>query len=166
MYSWYAIHTKLHQEVLAESNIRRFGIETFYPRIKKEKVIRGKRRDVIASLFPRYIFAYFDLATHYRMVHYASGVDKIVSFGNQPPSPVDDKVIQAIKDRIDNGYVSLVPADLAVGDIVEIKDGPFEGLSAIFEGRWSDKDRVVLLLNILSQKSRVVIDRQKIEKVK
>ena len=166
MLLWYAIHTKLHQEAFAEQNIRRFGIETFFPRIIKEKVIRGKKKGFSLPLFPRYIFAYFSLESHYRMVHYASGVDKIVSFGNQPPTPVDDQVIQAMKDRIKDGYVILAPADLIAGDIVEIRNGPFEGLSAIFERKISDKERVVLLLNILSQKSRVVIDRQWIEKLR
>lgn len=166
MHLWYTIHTKPHQEKVAELNIRSLGIETLYPKIKKEKIIRRKKRDLVLPLFPGYLFAYFNLETHYRMVHYAGGVNKVVSFGDQPPMPVDNQVIEAINDRMKEGYISLEPIDLAPGDLVEIKDGPFEGLSAIFEREMPDKERVVLLLDILSRQTHILIDRQRVERLK
>lgn len=166
MHFWYIIHTKPRQEILAERNIKVLGIETFYPKIKKEKIIRRKKRDLVLPLFPGYLFAYFNLENHYRMVHYASGVNKVVSFGDLPPTPLDEEVINEIKARLKDGCVSLEPLSLSNGDIVEIKDGPFEGLSAIFEREISDKERVVLLLDILSRQTRIVIDRQRVERLR
>lgn len=166
MHLWYTIHTKPRQEILAELNIRSLGIETLYPKIKKEKIIRRKKRDLVLPLFPGYLFAYFNLSTHYRMVHYANGVYKVVSFGDLPPTPVDNEVINAIKSREEDGYISLEPINLKPGDLVEIKDGPFEGLSAIFEREIPDKERVVLLLDILSRQTHILIDRQRVERLK
>lgn len=166
MYLWYTIHTKPRQEIIAELNINGFGIETFYPKIKMNKIIRRKKRDLVLPLFPGYIFAYFNLATHYKMVHYANGVHKVVSFGDLPPTPIGEDIINAIKARMKEGYVNLEPVNLKTGDIVEIKDGPFEGLSAIFEREISNKERVVLLLKILSHQTHIVIDRQKVERLR
>lgn len=166
MHLWYTIHTKPRQETIAELNISGFGIETFYPKIKMNKIIRRKKRDLVLPLFPGYIFAYFNLARHYRMVHYANGVHKVVSFGDLPPTPIDEEVINAIKARMKEGYVSLEPVNLAPGDIVEIKDGPFEGFRAIFERGISDKERVVLLLDSLSHQAHIVIDRQRVERLR
>ena len=46
------------------------------------------------------------LERHYRAVSYATGVRKVVEFGSGPVE-LDATMIDAIKERLNNGYVTL-----------------------------------------------------------
>src|SRR6266705_2870860 len=88
---WYAVHTKPRQETLAQSRLRREGIETFFPKLRRKKTIRRVRRWATGPLFPNYIFARFELARAGRLVKYSTGVTNIVSFGGKPAA-VDESI--------------------------------------------------------------------------
>ena len=101
---WYAVSTKPHQEKQAALHIKQWGIECLLPLLKVSKVIRRTRKTVIQPLFPGYLFARFDLDRHYRAVSYATGVRKVVEFGSGPVE-LDTAMIDAIKERLVDGYV-------------------------------------------------------------
>ena len=150
---WYAVHTKPRQEAIAEAFLGQTDIETFYP-----KVAPGK------SLFTGYIFTRFDAETQLRLVKYSKGVSSIVSFGDKP-APVDESLIEAIKARIKDGFVHLDPPSFTKGEKVEIKEGPLEGVSGIFDSRVKDSDRVIVLLNAIASQSRMIIPATSLRKV-
>ena len=102
---WYTVSTKPHQERQAELHIKECGIECFLPLLKTSKIIRRTRKTVINPLFPGYLFAQFELERHYRAVSYATGVRKIVEFGAGPVE-LDVIIIDAIKERLNDGYVT------------------------------------------------------------
>jgi transcriptional antiterminator RfaH len=162
--NWYAIHTKPRQEHLAQTGLQREGIETFYPKLKRRKTIRRVRKWVTGPLFPSYIFARFDAVRSGRLVKYASGVIKIVSFGGKP-AIVEDAIITAITDHAEDNVITVGPPSLKQGDRVEIQDGPLRGLQGVFEREMSDKDRVVILLETLAKGARVEVTRDQLEKV-
>ena len=155
--NWYAINTKPRQEDLAEQNLQRLGLETFCPQLKQNKVIRRIRRTVIGPLFPGYLFAQFNLNTHYRAVNYARGVQRLVCFGLSP-AIVDEEMIESIKSRLQDGCVTVQLSSFKPGQAVRIHQGPLQGIEAIFEQEMSDHRRVVLLLRALSYQARVVVD--------
>jgi len=154
---WYAISTKPHQEKQAELHIKQCGIECFLPLLKESKIIRRMRKTVIGPLFPGYLFARFDLDKHYRAVSYATGVRKIVEFGSGPVE-LDATMIDAIKERLNNGYVTLMPVRPVHGQVVYIKGGPLAGLEAVFMREMTDRNRVLLLLNTLGFHAKVTMD--------
>src|SRR6185436_583772 len=123
---WYAVSTKPHQEKHAELHIKRFGIECFLPLLKENKIIRRTLKTVIEPLFPGYLFAQFDLNKHYRAVSYATGVRRVVEFGSGPVE-LDATMIDAIKERLNDGYVMLMPVRPMHGQVVRIKSGPLGG---------------------------------------
>jgi transcriptional antiterminator RfaH len=145
---WYAVSTKPHQEKQAELHIKHCGIECFLPLLKESKIIRRARKTVIEPLFPGYLFARFNLDKHYRAVSYATGVRKIVEFGAGPVE-LDATMIGAIRERLSNGYVTLMPVRLVHGQVVHIKGGPLAGLEAVFMREMTDRNRVLLLLNTM-----------------
>ena len=159
--NWYAVNTKSRQENLAERNIQRLGLETFCPQLKQDKVIRRRRQTVIRPLFPGYLFARFNLATHYRAVNYAQGVRKIVTFGSTPEA-VDEVIIESIKSRARDGFVTVQPSSFTPGQVVRIQEGPLQGLEAVFEMEMSDHQRVVILLRTLSYQARVVVPLEQV----
>ena len=154
---WYAVSTKPHQEKRAELHIKQWGIECFLPLLKKNKIIRRTRKEVIEPLFPGYLFARFDPDKHSRAVRYATGVRKIVEFGSGPVE-VDATMIDAIKERLNNGYVTPHSARFKMGQIVHIKGGPLTGLEAVFMREMTDRSRVLLLLNTLGFHAKLTMD--------
>jgi len=150
---WHVVHTKPRQEAIAEVFLSQSGIETFYP-----KIAPGK------PLFTGYIFTKFDEETQQRLVKYSKGVSSIVSFGDKP-ALVDESLIEAMKARIKDGFVHLDPPSFKKGEKVEIKEGPLEGVSGIFDSRVKDSDRVVILLNAIASQSRMVIQATSLRKV-
>lgn len=154
---WYAVNTKSRREDLAESSLLRLGVETFCPQLKQDKWIRRRRQTIIGPLFPGYLFARFNLDIHYRAVNYAQGVRRLVAFG-RAPERVPDEIIESIKSRASDGYVTVQHSPLKPGQAVRIQEGPLRGLEAVFEMEMSGQQRAVLLLRALSYQARVVVD--------
>lgn len=159
---WHAVHTKPHQESLASLSLERFGVETFSPRLKQMKKVRRRRQEVIRPLFPGYLFARFDGQARYRAVNYAAGVQRVVSWGTEL-AIVEDGLIASIRARLQEGYVIVPPVSFIPGQTVRILEGPLQGLEAVFERELSDEQRVIVLMQALSYKARVVIDRESVE---
>src|SRR5437762_8331487 len=88
---WYVIYTKTNEEDRADRNLAAWGLETFYPRIKKKQVneFTGKAIYFSRPLFPRYIFARFDAETLLRKVCNSRGVQKVLNI-DYVPVPVAD----------------------------------------------------------------------------
>src|SRR6185295_7887815 len=158
---WYAVSTKPHQEKQAELHIKQYGIECFLPRLKESKIIRRMHKTVIVPLFPGYLFARFDLDKHCRAVSYATGVRKIVEFGSGPVE-LDPAMIDAIKNRLHDGYVTLMPVRPASGQVVHIKGGPLAGLEAVFIREMTDRNRASLLLNTLGFQARLTLNMDQV----
>jgi transcriptional antiterminator RfaH len=75
-----------------------------------------------------------------------------VTFGGEP-IPVDDQLIEDIESRIKSRGAE--PA-LRAGDRVEICQGPFRGLDAIFETHQGEQ-RALLLIAMLNRQVRIKI---------
>ena len=158
---WYAVSTKPHQEKQAELHIKQCGIECFLPLLKTSKIIRRTRKTVINPLFPGYLFAQFELERHYRAVSYATGVRKIVEFGAGPVE-LDVIIIDAIKERLNDGYVTPQSERFKMGQIVHIKDGPLTGFEAVFMREMTDRNRVLLLLNTLGLHAKLTLNIEQV----
>jgi transcriptional antiterminator RfaH len=151
---WYAVSTKPHHERQAELHIKQWDIECFLPLLKANKIIRRTRKTVVEPLFPGYLFAQFELERHYRAVSYAAGVRKVVEFGSGPVE-LDATMIDAIKERLHDGYLMPQSERFKMGQIVHIKGGPLTGLEAVFVREMKDRDRVLLLLNRLGLNAKL-----------
>lgn len=162
--NWYALHTKPRQEATAQSGLRREGIETFFPKLRRRKVVRRVRKWVTGPLFPCYLFARFDAEQSGRLVKYANGVTNIVSFGDKP-AVVEDAIIVAIQSHAESDVVIVQPPVFRPGEVLEIQSGPLRGLQGIFEREMSERERVVLLLDTLAQGARVEVPRDQVERI-
>lgn len=155
--SWYAVYTKAKKEYGVAQLLSNAGMEVLSPRLKLKKSHRGKRIEIIEPLFPCYIFAQFDYPHDYRLVKYTRGVRRVVGTSREP-LPVDDWIISMIKARLVDGIVELKPPVFKRGDVVEVTDGPFQGLMGIFEREIPGKQRALLLLDTIMQ-ARVEVDK-------
>ena len=154
---WYVIRTKPHQERLAEFHLRQLSVETFLPLLKLQKKVRRQDKTVVEPLFPRYLFARFDVNDRYRAVNFSRGVLNIVEFGSKP-AEVSEALIDGIKSRMNDGYVTPNTERFHQGQIVHITGGPLAGLEAVFVKEIKEKDRVLLLLRALGLNAKLMID--------
>jgi len=135
------------------------GVECFLPLLQEQKTIRRRVGTVITPLFPGYLFVRINLSEHYRAVSYTRGVRKIVEFGATPVE-VDIAKIDAIKSRMASLQVYILekPKELSSGQLVQIKDGPFVGLEAVFMREMPGHQRAMVLLRTLALQARVVLE--------
>jgi transcriptional antiterminator RfaH len=159
--NWYAIHTKRLREDQAASNISRLGVKVFLPKVKREKLAFGHRREILKPLFPGYLFACFCPSLYLCSIRYARGVCRVISAGAQP-IPVGDEIISTIQSRTGkDGFVILgpPPCSLSNGQEVVINSGPLQGLLGVFDSDLSDGERAAILLSAVEYQVRVVIQR-------
>jgi transcriptional antiterminator RfaH len=155
---WYVLYTKAQEEDRAEKNLGAFGVETFNPKIKKRQFnqFTGKATDFSRPLFPRYIFARFDIEKTLHKIYNTRGVDKVIGF-NGIPTPVDDHVIALIQSKVAaDGFVRLND-DLKRGDEVRITNGSLKGINGVFDRKMKDKSRIMVLLNTLNYQATLVV---------
>lgn len=148
---WYLVQSRPMQAERAAENLQRQGYEVFYPLIQEQRVRRGRRVSVETALFPNYLFIRLRRwVDNWYPLRSTRGVLRLVSFGGEP-LPVPEEVVEGIRQRL---ALKEAHALLEPGEPVDIVEGPFLGVDAIFEAH-KDEDRVVLLIEMINRQARV-----------
>lgn len=156
--NWFAVQCKPWHEPFGAETVETLGLESFFPQCQRNKKICGKMRSVIEPLFPGYFFARFCPRLSLQAIRYSRGVLRIVGAGDTPLA-IEDEIIEGIRARRnEEGFVALSDPPWRTGDRVMIEEGPFEGLTGIFQAELDGKDRILLLLEALGQ-ARMVLQR-------
>ena len=145
---WYVVYSKPRKEEQVQFHLGLKGIETFFPRLRMPGGAGRKKR--ITPLFPNYLFVRADLAAEAHCVIWSPGVKRIVSFSDRP-APLEESVIQFLKERADKDGIIQAQSRLVSGQQVEIIGGPFNGFIGIIENPPNAKGRVQILLKLLSR---------------
>jgi transcriptional antiterminator RfaH len=164
MSSWYLVHTKIRQESRALSNLEAQGFECFLPTLQIEKIRKNTLTIAEEVLFPRYLF--IRLATDldsqsWTPIRSTPGVNRLVAFGNTP-AKVDSNLIEQIQKRSLNSPTPL--AYFKFGELVQITQGAFAGVDAIYQMKDGDQ-RVMVLINILSQNVKMSVQPSMLRKL-
>ena len=153
---WAAINTHPHREHVAVENLVRQNFQVYFPRELKR--VRHARRvqDVMRPLFPGYVFAQVSSElTMWRPILSTYGVRGLVRFGDRP-AYVDGSFIEGLRAREVDGVIAKPAMPYRLGQEVRLNGGPFDGLiGRIIE--MNDKDRLVLLTNLLQQDVRLKV---------
>ena len=158
MLRWFVINTKPKKEAIVERLFQQGGIGIYNPKYREEGRIK--------TFFPGYEFVQFNHPEQYKLVKYTRGVKRIV--GNDAgPIPIDEDVLARIRSREVDGLIEFSKHGIepAVGDEIEVAEGPFRGLRGIFTKGLTDQDRVLILLNYVSYQGQLIIERSKLKKV-
>jgi len=156
MGNWFLLQTKSRQESRAVENLARQGIDSFSPTIRVEKVSRGKRVVKEETLFPCYLFVNFNQSiVSTTAVRSTRGVRNFVTCAGSPVS-VPDKLIEQLQKRAVLGHEQLVSDLPQTGDQLEVIEGPFRGLNAVFT-EIDGNQRAVVLINLLNQQVKASI---------
>lgn len=155
--NWIVLATHPHREDVAIENLNRQKYEAYCPMIVKR--IRHARQayDAKRPLFPGYVFV--ERPTDrglWRPLLSTFGVRSVICTG-EVPCLLPSGFVENLKAREINGAIQKPELPFRAGQAVSINGGPFEGLvGQILEVR--ESDRVLLLLNLLNQQTRVHIE--------
>jgi transcriptional antiterminator RfaH len=158
MQHWYALHTKPRQEERALVHLQRQGYEVYCPLIRERRRQGGEYRWLITAMFPRYLFLRLRLGLdNIASLRSTRGVAGLVQFGGHIP-PVPEAFIAGLQQYDADGtevVQTLQPAWQA-GQRVQIEEGPFAGLAAVFKAR-QGQDRVLVLLDLLGRQVPMMV---------
>jgi transcriptional antiterminator RfaH len=110
------------------------------------------RSRVVRPFFPGYLFLHEDLSQEgrstFKWLPFSYG---LLSFGDEP-GRVPDAIIQALKRRVEKVNEKGVDPlrGWKKGDALVVRDGPFEGIEAIFDIRLSGHQRARILVKFLN----------------
>ncbi|MBR9886064.1 MAG: transcription/translation regulatory transformer protein RfaH [Oceanospirillales bacterium] len=151
--TWYALQHKPAQGDRAVQHLQNQEIACFYPKIEVEKIKAGKRTKRLEPLFPGYIFVKLEQTDPmWAKLRSTRGVLRIVSFANKPAA-IADGVIEHIKASM--GMVA-EQGGIKAGQAIELDDGPFKGLGAIFQA-YDGEDRAIVLISFMQKQQRVSV---------
>lgn len=160
--AWYLVHTKPRQEETALSNLTRQGYVCYLPRMRVQKVRRGKASVVTEAMFARYLLVQLDASgggPSWSPIRSTLGVSQLVRFGSQY-AKVDDALVALLRQREQSTPTEPM---FTHGDTVVVTEGPFAGLEAVYQ-MTDAQQRAMVLLHILSQPVHVQLDAAKLRK--
>lgn len=158
MKQWYAVYTHARAEHTAKRHLERQGFFAYLPQYLKRRRHARRIERVPTPLFPRYVLVQIDLeSSRWRAVRSTIGVSALVCQGDRPAS-LPAAVVAEIRAREDeSGMVAMdAAAGLAKGTPVRIDAGPLCDQVGLFAGL-TDKERVVVLLNLLGRQVRATV---------
>jgi transcriptional antiterminator RfaH len=159
---WRAARLMTRREAFATHCLGLAGFETYLPRLRERRIIRGRRVEVKPPLFPGYCFVLIVLQWH--AARWRPGVFNLIMDGTGP-AKVPDDVIAEIRARERDGLIELPkPPALQRGDRVRIIAGPFSEHLALYAGQTAH-ERVAVLLRVLGGQQRVELPAGAIEAV-
>ena len=156
MKKWYVVNTKAREEAKALFNLRRQGFNAYLPQHKKTRRHARHTDNVLAPLFPKYLFVEFDLnMENWSRINSTLGVSRLIQFGMMP-TPLPTELINEIRAREDPEGMVTLNQNLGIkqGDKVTVINGAFNDQVGIFECQNEDA-RIVILLNLLGRDVRV-----------
>jgi transcriptional antiterminator RfaH len=151
--TWYALQHKPAQGDRAVTHLQNQEVACFYPKITVERIKAGKRTKKLEPLFPGYLFVNLEQSDpQWAKLRSTRGVLRIVSFANTPAA-ISDEVIQHIKASLDSVAER---GGIKPGQAVQLNEGPFEGINAIFQA-YDGEARAIVLINFMQKQQAVKV---------
>ena len=148
---WYVVHTYSGYEnkvassleaVIENRNLRDMIQDVKIPVETVVEIKDGKRKETENKLYPSYVFVKMVLTDEtWYIVRNTRGVTGFVGASSQKPSPLSQKEVDAMGVETKKQTI-----DFAVGDNVEIADGPLAGF--IGEVVEIDADAIKVKVNV------------------
>lgn len=128
--SWYLLQSKPRSEFKAAQELENQGYEVFLPVIEAQKIKANRTEMVIEPLFSRYLFIRLNQTSHnWSPIRSTKGVSQIVRFAGEPA-----KLTEALIAQLREFMCALpVKNPFHIGDAVLVQQGPFQGLSGVFQ---------------------------------
>lgn len=155
---WFVARVQTNRESSAQFNLRRLGFRSFAPRVRRTVRHARKMRNVLAPLFPGYIFVILDLSRdRWRSVNSTFGVASLI-MGAEQPTPVPQGIVETLAASTESSGTVRLDSDLEIGAKVRILSGPFaESMCQLVH--LDDRGRVRVLLEFMGAEVSANLNR-------
>lgn len=156
---WLILRTKPKQEDAVVQALRPRGVLGYCPKVLEPRWHARAPRGPTA-LFPSYVFARCVAKKSFAAVNYCPGAARVVRFG-EAVAAVEEAFISSLREKEGKrGYLVMaaVRSRPIRGSHVRIVKGPLEGLGGIVERYLPARDRVRLLLAMVSGARTVEVE--------
>ena len=166
---WYVVHTYSGHENKVKANIEKL-VENremqdiiFEVRVPVEEVTEvknGKKKVKERKMFPSYVIIKMIMTDEsWYLVRNTRGVTGFVGPGSKPV-PLSDDEVKAL------GVIERLPAiELAAGDTIKVKEGPFEDFIGAVESISQEKRKIKAFVSMFGRETLIELDYDQIEKV-
>ena len=174
MSNWFIVQShssfenKVAQQIKDEaekSNVSDKIEEIIVPTHDVTEVRRGKRVQRKKKFFPGYVLIKCEMTDS--IYHMIKNLKKVSGFlgSKGSPVPVSDKEIEKILGEIKDGVVQPKSGiDYAIGEKVQVIDGPFASFSGLVEEIDEDKSKLKVSVSIFGRPTPVELEFNQVEK--
>lgn len=166
MLQWHIVLCRPNQFHIAERSLSRLGHEVFMPKLPFRRRGRTRTFEEFRPAFPSYLFVGLDPnRPRWHPIRSATGVARIVGFGERGPAKVPAELIAGLMARC-NGDGILQPIDesFSIGEKVKIIAGPFTNFVSQIEAIDPEK-RIHVLLDLLGRPTRVSVEAAQVARL-
>jgi transcriptional antiterminator RfaH len=151
--TWYAVQHKPAQGDRAVLHLQNQDIVCFFPKITVEKIKAGKRTKKLEPLFHGYLFVNLEQTDPmWAKLRSTRGIIRVVSFANKPAA-IQDEVIEHIREGL---HTVDEQGGIKPGQAVHLEEGPFRGISAIFQA-YDGEERAIVLISFMQKQQAVSV---------
>ena len=171
---WYIVQTYSGYENKVKANldqrIATMGMEdrifrVLVPVEEKVTIKEGKTKRVKRKVFPRYGLVEMILEDKsWYVVRHTPGVTGFVGSGNHP-IPLSPKEAEDIMQKLGKEAKPKVEVDFKVGDMIQMKTGPFAGSSGPVVDVDADKAKIKFRITAFGRETDVEADYNDLEKI-
>lgn len=155
---WFVAQTLHRRERLAALHLGAQRFRVFLPRFRKTVRHARRLREVVAPVFPGYIFLVLDTERdRWRSINATFGVARLISARGRPV-PVPGGTVEAMFAAMDPAGLIRLGGELKPGQAVRVVAGPFAGGLGVLE-RLDGRERVRVLLQIMGGEAPFIMDR-------
>ena len=175
MKNWYIVQSHsnfenkvagLIREEAEKANISDKIEEIVIPTHDVTEVKRGKRIQRKKKYFPGYVLIKSEMDNE--IYHLIKNLKRVSGFlgSKGVPVPVSDKEIEKILGQIKDGVAQPKSAiEYAIGEKVQVVDGPFASFSGMVEDIDEEKSRLKVSVSIFGRPTPVDLEYNQVEKV-
>ena len=173
---WYVVHAYSGMEKSVgraiQERVERAGMQDKFGQIlvPTEEVVEmknGQRTLTQRRFFPGYVLVEMEMDDDtWHLVKHTNKVTGFVGGAGNRPSPISEKEVQAILDQMQEGVEKPRPKVLfEVGEMVRVKDGPFNDFNGNVEEVNYEKSRLRVSVTIFGRATPVELEFGQVEKL-
>ena len=165
MRRWHIIQSKPQQADRVAAQLQEMlSLEVYNPKIDVRAVRGARTITQVRQLFPNYLFARLDLPAEWKTITFTRGVARVLG-GWEDPRPVEDAVIEAIREQ-ERGRDRLIAYyRFQPQEAVVVRSGPLRDLYGIFDRYVDEGGRVRILLSLVGYSAAVELESEQVSKL-
>lgn len=171
---WYIVQTYSGYENKVKANLEQriatMGMEdrifrVLVPIEEKVYIKEGKTKRIRRKIFPSYVLVEMILEDQsWYVVRHTPGVTGFVGSGNHP-IPLTPREVEEIMNKLGKDAKPKVEVDFQVGDIIQVKSGPFAGHAGPVVEIDADKGKIKFSVTVFGRETVVEADYSELEKI-